>query len=329
MSKLDAIAARAAAMSNARLQQGVTSALVLGGGGWAAFHLAVGQWAWAAWALVVPVFHAAVLGLELVWAAVAARSPASRRPLGEPEAVPQPHPPASAWVKAWLQEIGASALTFGWRQPWAYARHRDHLPATARGRTGVLLVHGYLCNRGFWNPWLTRLEQADVPYVAVSLEPPFGRIQAQAQCLHEAWEQLMQATGKPPLLVGHSLGGVVIRQWLSTQTDAVALEHQVVTIGSPHHGTLLASFSRSKLGAQLQLMSPCLQQLAASESPERRARMTCYWSVCDNVVFPANTATLPGARNVAVWGRAHVALAHDPLILQDVQQRAVAGSAPL
>ncbi|MDP1051146.1 hypothetical protein, partial [Klebsiella quasipneumoniae] len=54
-------------------------------------------------------------------------------------------------LQAWLREGVATELSFGWRQPWRTEAEPDHLPAGAD--TGVLLVHGFSCNRAFWNRW--------------------------------------------------------------------------------------------------------------------------------------------------------------------------------
>jgi hypothetical protein len=43
--------------------------------------------------------------------------------------------------------------------------------------------------------------------------------------------------------------------------------------------------------------------------------------VCDNVVFPANSATVPGARNIHLPGLPHVGLAMAAPILDDVLER--------
>ena len=63
---------------------------------------------------------------------------------------------------------------FGWRQPFRARRARHAARCAQRGRRGVVLVHGFVCNRGFWNPWMPRLRAAGVPFVAVNLEPVFG-----------------------------------------------------------------------------------------------------------------------------------------------------------
>ena len=308
------------------MQQCLTLVLVGLGVAWLIACLTLGLGWWAAWALVLLAPQAPVLGLETLWAALAARRAGARRAMGQGDAPPEPYPALWVWVRSWAQEVVASVQTFGWRQPWAHGRWPDHLPADAKGRRGVLLVHGFVCNRGFWNPWMPRLRAAGVPHVAVSMGPPFADIALQAQVLQSAWQRLMDATGAPPLLVGHSMGGLAIRHWLSTQADEMALEHEVITIGSPHHGTALAVMAHSPAALQMQLLSPFLTELAARESAARRSRFTCYWSVCDNIVFPASTATLPAARNVAVHGRAHVALAQAPMILQDVLARTARAS---
>lgn len=311
-------------MSNARLQQVTTLVLAALCLAWAAYWLQRGRPGVAGCALLLAMPQAPFLALETAWAAWAARRDGARRPFGGGGPI-EPYPSLLTWCGAWVQEVVASLQTFAWRQPWAYRREPDNLPDNlsqdAQGRRGVLLVHGFVCNRGFWNPWMRQLRQAGVPFVAVTLEPPFGDVALQAQGLTQACEKLMQATGVAPLLVGHSMGGLVIRSWLAQQPDAAALQHEVITIGTPHHGTALAMLAQSTAARQMQLLSPFVVELGQRESAERRSRFTCYWSVCDNIVFPASTATLPGARAVAVPGRPHVALAHDPLILRDVLAR--------
>ena len=57
------------------------------------------------------------------------------------------------------------------------------------------------------------------------------------------------------------------------------------------------------------------QALARAESSEQARLFTCWYSNCDNVVFPASSATLPGADNRLVQGLAHVQMARHPSVL--------------
>ena len=68
-------------------------------------------------------------------------------------------------------------------------------------------------------------------------------------------------------------------------------------------------------GKQMRLRSRWLQKLAQTELPARRVLFTCWYSNCDNIVFPASTATLPGADNRLVRGAAHVQLAFLPPVM--------------
>ena len=306
-----------AMISNARLQQ-ITSLSLLGCAlAW--LWTWAGHGAMAPWALVFLVPHVPALAFELCWAAHLARQPSARRAWGQEQV--QAFPGWLQWVRAGWQETWLGLRVFGWQQPWRHARHADHLPADAQGRRGVLLVHGFYCNRGFWNAWMPRLRQAGVPHVAVTLGPPLADIAEQARGLEEARLKLVQATGLEPLLVGHSMGGLVIRSWLATQDDALAERQELITIGSPHHGTALAAWAHSPAALQMRMASPFLQALHDRETPARRRCMTCYWSVCDNVVFPASSATLNGARNIHLPGLPHVGLAMAPAVLQDVLDR--------
>ena len=280
-----------------------------------------GHWIQAAWAGLALVPHAPVLALEFFWASQVARQPSARCEMGSGADKVQPLPHTRQWLGAWWQEIGMGLRVFGWQQPWAQRTHADHLTTDALGRRGVLLVHGFYCNRGFWNTWMPRLRQAGIPFVAVTLGPTQAGIAEQARGIEAAVQRLKDLTGQAPLLVGHSMGGLVIRSWLAGQPDDIALPHEAITIGSPHHGTALARLARSPAAIDMRPGSDFLRQLMSRETEARRGRLTCYWSVCDNIVFPASTATIPGARNIAVSGRPHVGLAHATEIFEDVLQR--------
>jgi hypothetical protein len=235
-------------------------------------------------------------------------------------------PPAKTaeMLRAWAAEALGALHVFGWQQPWRWRRHADHLPADAHGRRGLILVHGFVCNRGLWNPWWPRLRQAGVPCIAVNLEPVFGSIDRYPAVIEAAVQRMTQATGQPPLLVAHSMGGLAVRAWLRDH-DADARVHGVVTIGTPHHGTWLGRFGFAPNAQQMRWQSRWLQQLSAAEPAQRYRRFTCFWGHCDNIVFPASTATLPGADNRHLRGHAHVHLLQHPQVLDTVLQRLAEG----
>jgi pimeloyl-ACP methyl ester carboxylesterase len=228
-----------------------------------------------------------------------------------------PTPDLARLVRAWGLEVVAAAQVFFWWQPFRSRAHPDCLDGSGRG---VILVHGFLCNRGVWSRWLVELERRKAPYLAVNLEPVFGSIDHYVELLDQAICSMTRATGLPPLIVCHSMGGLVARAWMREHQGSRRIHH-VVTIGTPHEGTSLATRiwhpSAMVNASQMQRGSPWLSQLAQSEPSTMRQQITCYFSDCDNIVRPASSAALEGADNRSAFGLPHVAMALDSRIMQE------------
>ena len=226
-------------------------------------------------------------------------------------------PAAGRWalLRAWWLEALTCTWVFGWLQPFAHRQQPDWLPPTPTGQRGVVLVHGFLCNRGVWLPWLPELRARGHAYVALTLEPAFGSVDDYVAAIDTAMRQVQAATGLPPVLVGHSMGGLAARAWLRTLAQPPAQRvYRIFTLGTPHHGTWPARFSHTTNGMQMRLDSPWLQALAASEGAAQRALFSCWYSDCDNIVYPTRSATLDGADNHLLHGLGHVHMVYAPQV---------------
>ncbi|MEX1166284.1 MAG: permease, partial [Hydrogenophaga sp.] len=223
---------------------------------------------------------------------------------------------------AWAQETALTPAIFLWRQP---IRWRD-LPDSPVGSAlspgpAVVLVHGFVCNRGFWAPWMQVLRSASVPYASVNLEPVFGSIDEGIALMESAVSRAEQLGALPPVLVCHSMGGLAARAWLASAPGNLHRVSRVITIGSPHHGTWLARWSRVANGMQMRQRSPWLASLAQREATlhgdKAFEKFVCWYSNADHIVFPTSTAKLPGADNRHVPGTAHVALGFHPRVMRE------------
>ena len=259
--------------------------------------------AWAGFALI-PVLYSGGLAFEFL----------ALRRVNRTDPVPQAD--GLMLARAWLAETMQAPRVFGWRQPFrsgAIADSLEHDVGIDR-RRGVVFIHGFVCNRGFWTPWLQRVKAARHPFVAVNLEPVFGAIDEYVPIIERAVAAVAQAGGLPPILICHSMGGLAARAWLRSGENARRVHH-VVTIGAPHHGTWLGQFSRLPNGSQMARNSQWLRELDRDHARQAQPPFTCWYSNCDNVVFPSSTATLPGAENHLVAGAAHVDLAFHPRVM--------------
>lgn len=285
----------------ARLLQVACTTHLLLALGWLAWRWPVSAVQAVAGACTILLVPSAALALELLIVGIVGRSD------------PAPRPSVPQLVRAWLSETLHLYRTFYWRQPFRWRQEADHAGPAASGRVGVVLVHGFMCNRGFWNQWLRDLRARGHAFVAVNLEPLFAPIDSCESCIEEAVQRMERLTGRPPVLVCHSMGGLAARAWWRARGREGRLAH-LVTIGTPHRGTWLARLSQRANGRQMRLASDWLDQLARDEVRRPLPAATCWYSNCDNVVFPASTATLPGADNRFVAGEPHVALGFHPQV---------------
>lgn len=307
--------------SLARLQQVMVVGAFLAAGAWV-WWMAPQSILWACLGvMLVFMGYALILAIEILAAAEVNRDDAA------------PRATALQWAASWWQEVRVAPLVFAWRQPFLWRRLPDTLTAPDGSVAAVVLIHGFVCNRGFWLPWMQRLRAAGVPYVSLNLEPIFGSIDEYTPVIDAAVVRATALTGRPPNLICHSMGGLAARAWLASAPGAAARIGTVITIGTPHRGTWLARFSHLNNGRQMRHGCDWQQDLLAREltlHPQRNAhRFVCWYSNTDNIVFPASTATLPGADNRLVPGAAHVALAfHTRVMDESLELVASAPSSP-
>lgn len=244
--------------------------------------LGLSPWIAIAIGLLLPfVIHALPLGVEFITGALIDRRPVAR--LGVIDA-----------LRLWLIESWRSFVVFNIDQPWR-ANFAERPILNDAARPAVLLVHGYMCNRASWRHWIREGLPANWNVATISLEPVYAPVEEYAESLHRAVEQLRADSGAERVtLVCHSMGGLAARAFLRAKGhDAVA---RVITIGTPHHGTVFARFAHGANTRQMRRTSDYVRLLAESEE---LVEFICFASQHDNLVVPRDSQVLLGAE--AVW----------------------------
>jgi triacylglycerol lipase len=134
-----------------------------------------------------------------------------------------------------------------------------------------------------------------------------GDLQAQAKTLAAAADKALARTHATSVdVIGYSAGGVVARLWVRDHGGA-KLARRVITLGSPHHGTELAGLAGTILpGAcptacqQLAQDSPLLNALNDGDETPAGPTFVSIWTTEDDVVLPADSASLSGALDITV-----------------------------
>lgn len=223
---------------------------------------------------------------------------------------------APRWLLMVLREYGATLLAFSLLIPAAWLlAPRLARSADLRGRSVVLLVHGFLSNRGVWWWFARRLRAGDATLAidSVDLAAPFAPLEAHVRCLDARLRTLAARSPARIVLVGHSMGGLVCRAWLAGRPPG--LVRQLVTIGTPHQGSVLA---RSMPAANLRQMCPGSAWLAALPACGS-VPLTALYSPHDNLVVPAAQARCESADHNESWqGLGHLGLLFSAGVAQRV-----------
>jgi hypothetical protein len=189
-------------------------------------------------------------------------------------------------------------------------------------RTPVLLVHGLVDNRSIFAIMRRSLRRRGFSTVCSwNYSPLLRDVERGARELGDHIARICEQTGHDRLhVVGHSLGGLIARYHVQCQGGDQRVE-QLVTLGSPHQGSVLAHVLPTPLVRQLRPGSPLLQELAAP-APGCRTPLTAIYSDLDQVVRPtaAGRCEHPDltTRNVLVRGVGHMSLPIHRLVVDEV-----------
>jgi pimeloyl-ACP methyl ester carboxylesterase len=193
-----------------------------------------------------------------------------------------------------------------------------HDPAPAPCAHPVILVHGVLVNDGVWFGFRRRLLRAGVSGVyTVNYGPPHADIERYAGQLATKIAAVCGATGaQRVVLIGHSMGGLVSRAYL--RRHGVSRVEQLITIGTPHHGSVLAWSFPGRCLAQMRPGNKWLVELNRSETSAPPVPTLSIWSRHDSMVIPQASSELAFAENAPLIGIGHNALLGDGEVMEFV-----------
>ena len=268
--------------------------------GWAAMAIAGGASPWGFLAGLPLLYLATLCAITLIWFGLAwafrAVPPADKR-IG-----------FAATIHLFVDELRAIGRS-GPRM--AFYRQLMPEPAPAPAGSPVLLLHGVLCNAGAMAGLRDDLIARNLgPVYALSYGPPLASIDEYADQVAAKLDAILEATGAARVaIVGHSMGGLVARAYLRRYGGQRV--STVMTLGTPHHGSVHAWLFPGIPLAQLRPGSAWLTELNRTEGAPAGVRVVSLWSWHDSMVAPQTSSRLAGAENIELAGIGHNALLGD------------------
>jgi pimeloyl-ACP methyl ester carboxylesterase len=189
-------------------------------------------------------------------------------------------------------------------------------------RIPVLLVHGFIDNRSIFALMRRNLRRRGFTSVCSwNYSPLLGDVARGAADLGAHIERLCEQTGHERIhVVGHSLGGLIARYHVQKQGGDRRVD-SLVTLGTPHQGSLWAHVLPTTLVRQLRPGSDLLQDL---DEPAAGCRtpLTAIYSDLDQVVVPTSSGRCEhpdlAVRNVLVRGVGHMSLPIHRTVVDEV-----------
>jgi len=195
-----------------------------------------------------------------------------------------------------------------------------HYVAESNARCPVLLVHGYAATESMWAPLRCALAEAGFGHVISLHYNSFATdpMAVSAELTHQSLRALA-ITGAPKVhLIGHSLGGLIVRCALAASAALGSQTAGAVTIASPHRGVSLA---RLAPGPCAQILHQGLRSVRPKVDAQRPDRWLAYYSDGDRIVPPASARLddpCYGAANLLIPGCGHLTICRDVRLIRSL-----------
>ena len=225
---------------------------------------------------------------------------------------------AATTARALTQETAALAEHL-LRYPTGVPGERWPLPAPRCGpdvhdtHRPVLLLHGLFDNQAVFTRMRRALAADGAHHVhALNYNPLTVDVRSAAELLGRHVQHTREVYGGEQVaVVGHSLGGLIARYYVQLLGGDASV-HTVVTLGTPHQGTLAAHLLRPlPVGAELLPGSSVLEELRAPAA-HCRAHFLAFRGDHDALILPTDHGALRHpdlwTENVLVTGTGHVTL---------------------
>ena len=189
-------------------------------------------------------------------------------------------------------------------------------------RIPVVLVHGLVDNRSVFSVMSRSLRRRGFAHVGTwNYSPLLTDVAGGAADLGAHIERVCERTGHDQVhVVGHSLGGLISRYYVQRLRGDRRVA-SLVTLGTPHAGSVWAHVVPTSLIRQLRPGSPVIRELA-EPAPDCRTPITAVYSDLDQMVVPTASGRCDhpdlAARNVLVHGVGHLSLPRHRGVVDEV-----------
>jgi triacylglycerol esterase/lipase EstA (alpha/beta hydrolase family) len=171
----------------------------------------------------------------------------------------------------------------------------------------ILLIHGLFVNHScwFWLKW--QLKRQGIENTVTLKLSSWHNEEALTEQLAKRVDELRHQLGVDKIaIVGHSMGGIIARNYIQLRGGAEKVE-RLVCLGTPHQGSRLACFTFAPLGKILMPGSDFLKRLNNAAPPEQVKTYNVFTQK-DNMIIPNESCRLPWGETIELDNMGHTSL---------------------
>lgn len=190
--------------------------------------------------------------------------------------------------------------------------YTPHSTEGVHDKRSIVLLHGIFCSGAIWRPIAAALAARTGCEVRTPTLPHLtAALSTQVEDFAALLEPLRDASGERDVIViGHSLGGLIARHCAIRYGERLHIG-RVICIGAPHAGSRVARISLTSIARDIRPNSAALACAC-----DDRVELINIHGEHDNLVVPARSSLLSGARNIAIAACGHMALIYSPKVLE-------------
>lgn len=185
----------------------------------------------------------------------------------------------------------------------------------------VVLVHGIFDTAKVFSTLQKGLEHEGFAVYAPSLSPNDGS--ASLSLLAAQLKKFIDRSVPERELfsiVGYSMGGLVARYYLQ-ELGGSERATQLITLSSPHHGSLLAHLLNGDGYREMRRGSMFLKRLEARDDALSSLKITSLRTPFDLMVVPSRSSVWGRAENLSVPVPAHALMTRSKLVEREIVKR--------
>lgn len=235
----------------------------------------------------------------------------------DPKLLNERFKPSNLWLAAKLMvgefvSLCLIIVTF----PFGFTNRAED-SGTERNGVPIIFLHGLFHNRAAWMLHKNRLRRRGLNDLYTINLPSWKDVETLTEKVAMLVDELRQKRGIEKVhLVGHSMGGIIARNYLQIRGGAEKID-RCVLLGAPNAGSKLVPFVVTELGKNLMPGSAFLNNLNTQTFP-KSARLINIYTRHDNLVIPFESSVLKGQKNVELSGLGHNALLFHPAAFQAI-----------